>query len=127
MLYEIKVPEAGFSITEGTVVQWHKNVGEKVQEGETIVSVETDKVVVEIPARCTGVLIEIKHEVGETVLIGAVLGMIRAEGEERVIPSGEPRDRILMGKEPFAAVARTDRPGEGKEEDLSISEGHSKT
>jgi broad specificity phosphatase PhoE len=48
MLYEIKVPEAGFSITEGTVVQWHKNVGERIQEGETIVSVETDKVVVEI-------------------------------------------------------------------------------
>src|SRR4030042_1174996 len=83
MLYEIKVPEAGFSITEGTVVQWHKNVGEKVQEGETIVSVETDKVVVEIPARYTGVLIEIKHEVGEIVPIGAVLGMIQAEGEEK--------------------------------------------
>ena len=107
MLYEIKVPEAGFSITEGTVVQWHKNVGEKVQEGETIVSVETDKVVVEIPARYTGVLIEIKHEVGEIVPIGAVLGMIQAEGEERPIPAGETRDRISTEKEPLAAGTRT--------------------
>ena len=107
MLYEIKVPEAGFSVTEGTVVQWHKNVGEKVQEGETIVSVETDKVVVEIPARYTGVLIEIKHEVGEIVPTGAVLGMIQAEGEERPIPAGETRDRISTEKEPLAAGTRT--------------------
>jgi pyruvate dehydrogenase E2 component (dihydrolipoamide acetyltransferase) len=107
MLYEIKVPEAGFSITEGTVVQWYKNVGEKVQEGETIVSVETDKVVVEIPARYTGVLIEIKHEVGEIVPIGAVLGMIQAEGEERPIPAGETRDRISTEKEPLAAGTST--------------------
>jgi pyruvate dehydrogenase E2 component (dihydrolipoamide acetyltransferase) len=110
MLYEIKVPEAGFSITEGTVVQWHKNVGEKVQEGETIVSVETDKVVVEIPAHGTGVLIEIKHEVGETVPVGSVLGVIRGEGEEKVIPAGETRDRISIGREPFAPMARSTDP-----------------
>jgi len=107
MEYEIKVPQAGFSITEAMVVQWHKNVGERVHEGETIVSVETDKIVVEIPARCTGVLIEIKHEVGEIVPIGGLLGMIRAEGEERAIPAGETRERISMGKELFAAGART--------------------
>ncbi len=95
MEYEIKVPEAGFSITEATVVQWHKNVVERIQEGETIVSVETDKVVVEIPAQCTGVLIEIKHEVGETVPIGSVLGMIQGEGEEKVIPAGESRTLLV--------------------------------
>ncbi len=113
MLYEIRVPEAGFSITEGTVVQWHKDVGEKVQEEETIVSVETDKVVVEIPALCTGILIEIKHEVGETVPIGTILGVIRTEGEEGVIPDRETRARIPTGRDPFAEMARaTDR---GKE------------
>ena len=105
MLYEIKVPEAGFSITEGTVVQWHKNVGERVQEGETIVSVETDKVVVEIPAQCTGVLTEIKHEAGETVPIGSVLGIIRSEGEETVIPAGEPIDRREKRHEPPATMS----------------------
>ncbi len=110
MLYEIKVPEAGFSITEGTVVQWHKSVGEKVQEGETIVSVETDKVVVEIPAHGTGVLIEIKHEVGETVPVGSVLGVIHAEGEERAILAGETRPRISMGQEPLATMASTTDP-----------------
>ena len=105
MLYEIKVPEAGFSITEGTVVQWHKNVGEKVQEGETVVSVETDKVVVEIPALCTGVLVEIKHEVGETVAVRSVLGVIRGEGEEKEVPVGEARARVPAAKEPPAPRA----------------------
>jgi len=111
MLYEIKVPEAGFSITEGTVVEWHKNVGEEVQEGEPVVSVETDKIVIEIPALCTGVLIEIKHEVGETVPIGTVLGVIRAEGEERAIQTKERRERIPMGEEPSATMARATDPG----------------
>ena len=106
MLYEIKVPEAGFSITEGTVVQWHKNVGEKVQEGETIVSVETDKVVVEIPAHCTGVLIEIKHEVGETVPVGSVLGVIRGKGEEKIVPVEQLKDRLERKQEHLAAMAK---------------------
>lgn len=110
MLYEIKVPEAGFSVTEGTVVQWHKSVGEKVQEGETVVSLETDKVVVEIPARYTGVLIEIKHEVGEVVPIGAVLGVIRGEGEEKGIPAAEPRARISTGGKPAGAMTRSTEP-----------------
>lgn len=106
MLFEIKVPEAGFSITEGTVVQWHKNVGEMVQEGEPIVSVETDKVVVEIPSLCTGVLVEIKHEVGETVPIGAVLGVIQTEGEEKVLQALETRDKISMGKELLTVMSK---------------------
>ena len=105
MEYEIKVPQAGFSITEGTIVQWHKSIGQRVQEGETVVSIETDKVVVEIPAQCTGVLIEIKHEVGETVPIGSVLGVIRGEGEEKVAPVKQLRDQMEMRQEPSAAIS----------------------
>ena len=108
MEYEIKVPQAGFSITEGTIVQWHKGVGQKVQEGETVVSIETDKVVVEIPAQCTGILIEIKYEAGETVPIGSVLGVIRGEGEEKVVPSEPLRDRMEKRQEPFAAIPGTE-------------------
>jgi pyruvate dehydrogenase E2 component (dihydrolipoamide acetyltransferase) len=121
MLYEIKVPEAGFSITEGTIVEWHKNVGEKVQEGETIVSVETDKVVVEIPAQGIGVLVEIKHEVGETVPVGSVLGVIRGEGEEKVLSPRDARDQMEGRQRPFAAP-----PGiEGKEEAILQAGGRS--
>jgi len=105
MEFEIKVPQAGFSITEGTIVQWHKSIGQKVQEGETVVSIETDKVVVEIPAQCTGVLIEIKHEVGETVPIGSLLGVIRGEREEKVAPVKQLRDQMEMRQEPSAAIS----------------------
>src|SRR4030043_177768 len=105
MEFEIKVPQAGFSITEGTIVQWHKRIGQRVQEGETVVSIETDKVVVEIPAQCTGVLIEIKHEVGETVPIGSVLGVIRGEREEKVAPVKQLRDQMEMRQEPSAAIS----------------------
>src|SRR4030043_1714456 len=102
MEFEIKVPQAGVSITEGTIVQWHKSIGQRVQEGETVVSIETDKVVVEIPAQCTGVLIEIKHEVGETVPIGSLLGVIRGEGEEKVAPVKQLRDRVETGQKLLA-------------------------
>jgi pyruvate/2-oxoglutarate dehydrogenase complex dihydrolipoamide acyltransferase (E2) component len=110
MLYEIKVPEAGFSITEGTVVQGHKNVGEKIQEGETIVSVETDKVVVEIPSQWTGVLVEIKQEVGETVPIGGVLGVIQGEGEEKVAPAVERKEAPLAAAAGMGAQAKAALP-----------------
>jgi len=112
MKYEIKVPQAGFSITEGTIIQWHKSVGQRVQEGETIVSVETDKVVVEIPAQCNGVLIEIRHEVGETVPIGSVLGVIAEEGYEEVVTVSEPRRKIEMKQEPLAAISEIEEKEE---------------
>lgn len=79
MLLEIKVPEAGFSVTEGTVVEWFKNQGDEVGEGETVVSIETEKLSVDIPAEQAGVLEEIRHGAGETVPVGGVLGLIRTE------------------------------------------------
>lgn len=106
MLYEIKVPEAGFSITEATVIKWHKNIGERIQEGETIVTVETDKVAVEIPAQYTGVLMEIRHEAGETVPVGSVLGIIAEEGHEQVVTVGEPGEKVEGSH--VAVAARSD-------------------
>ncbi|UCD76993.1 MAG: 2-oxo acid dehydrogenase subunit E2 [Desulfobacterales bacterium] len=79
MLHEIKVPETGFGIAEGTIVEWFKNIGDEVQEGEPIVSVETEKVNVEIPAPSSGILIEIRCKVGDVVPVGYVLGIITTE------------------------------------------------
>ncbi|MGD0915871.1 MAG: dihydrolipoamide acetyltransferase family protein [Thermodesulfobacteriota bacterium] len=112
MVYEIKVGQAGFGITEGIIVQWHKSVGQKVQEGETIVSVETDKVVVEIPAQCTGVLIEIKHEVGETVPIGTVLGTISEEGVEGAVAVSKLKEEIGVKQEALAAKSGLEKKEE---------------
>lgn len=81
-MVEIKMPEAGFSITEGRVIEWYKGVGDRVEEGENVVSVETDKITVEIPAERGGVLHEIRYREGEEAPVGIVMGIIVEEGEE---------------------------------------------
>jgi 2-oxoglutarate dehydrogenase E2 component (dihydrolipoamide succinyltransferase) len=79
MTVEITVPTLGESITEATVSQWFKKVGESVDVDEPILELETDKVTVEIPALSAGVLTEIVAADGVNVGVGAILGSI-AEG-----------------------------------------------
>ena len=55
MPVEVKIPQLGESVTEGTVIEWRKAVGDAVQEGETLLEVTTDKVDVEIPSPAAGV------------------------------------------------------------------------
>jgi pyruvate/2-oxoglutarate dehydrogenase complex dihydrolipoamide acyltransferase (E2) component len=81
MSYKIKVPEAGFGIAEATIVEWFKNIGDAVEEGEPIVAIETEKVNVEIPAPGSGILTEIRCQVGAVVPVGEILGIIAAQSE----------------------------------------------
>lgn len=74
MATEIKVPELPESVSEATVGDWQKQQGEGVQRDENLVDLETDKVVLEVPAVGDGVLVEIKVEAGATVTSGDVLG-----------------------------------------------------
>jgi len=87
-MVEIKMPEAGFSITEGTVIEWYKEVGDSIKEGENVVCVETDKLAVDIPAERSGVLNEVKYRAGEVVAVGEVMG-IMLEGEEKPPEAGD--------------------------------------
>ena len=80
MTIQITVPTLGESITEATVSQWFKQVGENVEADEPILELETDKVTVEVPAPSAGVLTEIVAADGVNVEVGAILGSI-AEGE----------------------------------------------
>jgi len=103
MLYEIKVPEAGFGIAQATVVEWLKNIGDAVEEGEVIVSVETEKVNVEIPAPGSGTLTEIRCQVGDVVPVGEVLGIISAEAaavSAAPKPGPQPRDADRPAPQP---------------------------
>ena len=67
MTVEVKVPQLPESVTDATLVSWHKKVGESVARDENLVDLETDKVVVEVPAPSSGVLQEIKVEDGAIV------------------------------------------------------------
>src|SRR5580698_10389324 len=75
-LVRVALPEMGESVTEGSVVQWRKNVGDFVAEGDPLVEVTTDKVDVEVPATASGVVTQILAREGETVAVGSVLAEI---------------------------------------------------
>ena len=77
---EVKVPELAESISEGTISEWLKSVGDQVEQGENIVELETDKVNVEVISEVSGVLSEIKAEEGDTVEVGSVIAIV-SEGE----------------------------------------------
>src|ERR1700687_382891 len=75
-LAQIKMPQLGESVTEGTVDKWLKHEGDFVKGGEPIVEVVTDKVNAEIPSPFEGKLVKIAVSEGETVLVGAMLAQI---------------------------------------------------
>ena len=76
MSEKIIVPTLGESITEATVSKWLKNKGETVKVDEAVVELETDKVNLEVPSPSSGVLSEINSKDGDTVEVGAKLGLI---------------------------------------------------
>lgn len=79
MIVEVKVPVFAESITEGTLLTWHKKVGESVARDEVLVDIETDKVVLEVPAPQAGVITEIIIADGETVTSEQLLAKIDTE------------------------------------------------
>jgi 2-oxoglutarate dehydrogenase E2 component (dihydrolipoamide succinyltransferase) len=76
MSIEVKVPQLPESVTDATLVAWHKKAGESVGRDENLVDLETDKVVLEVPAPTSGVIKEIKVENGATVTSGQVLAIL---------------------------------------------------
>ncbi len=80
-MIEVKVPELAESITEGTISKWLKNVGDKVNKGDDIVELETDKVNVEISAEDEGVITELKAQEGDTVEVGSVIAVLDPNAE----------------------------------------------
>lgn len=79
---DIIMPKMGESVSEGTVIKWHKKVGDKVKRDEIIFEISTDKVDTEIPAPADGILSEILVNEGETIEVGTVVAKLQTEGEE---------------------------------------------
>ncbi len=98
MANEIRVPTLGESVSEATVGQWLKKPGEAVAMDEPIVELETDKVSVEVPAPVAGTLGDISVKEGETVEVGALLGVI-AEGDGKAV-NPTPADRDADAPKP---------------------------
>src|ERR1700704_1545805 len=80
MKIEVKVPVLPESITEATLVNWHKKAGEAVERDENLIDIETDKVVLELPAPDSGVLSKVIKGDGSTVVSNELIATIDTDG-----------------------------------------------
>ncbi len=78
-ILEVQVPQLSESVAEATLLQWHKKVGEAVARDENLIDIETDKVVLELPAPAQGVIVEIIKGDGSTVVAGEIIARIDTE------------------------------------------------
>ena len=79
MLVDIIMPKMGESITEGTIIEWRKKIGDNVEKDEIFLEIGTDKVDSEIPASVSGILVEILAEPNDVVDVGKVIGRINTD------------------------------------------------
>lgn len=107
---EVKVPQLSESVTEATLLQWHKKAGETVALDENLVDIETDKVVLELPSPAAGVLASMLKKDGDIVVAGEVIATIDTaaaalSGAEKVPPAAETGKEPAASAVPQAAVA----------------------
>ncbi len=82
MAINIEMPKLSDTMTEGTLIKWHKQVGDSVEIGDVIAEVETDKATMEMEAFDEGTITEIRVQEGEKAPIGGVLAVLDGDGEE---------------------------------------------
>ena len=103
MSIEIRVPQLPESVTDATLVAWHKQSGDPISRDENLADLETDKVVLEVPAPASGTLIELKVDSGATVTAGDLLAVLE-EGEVGAASPAPAADTPAPAEEPAAAV-----------------------
>lgn len=121
MSVEVKVPELPESVSEATVATWHKKPGEKVDRDENVVDLETDKVMLEVPAASEGVLKEILKQEGEIVGSGDVIAILGDEGEEASSQKGPKISQQQENSQQASEEAAAASGGEEKTEETAAS------
>ena len=104
MLVEVKVPQLSESVSEATLLAWHKREGERVKRDENLIDIETDKVVLELPAPADGVLAKIVKGDGGTVRAGEVIATIDTDGKG-VAAAPAPKTAPATAPKPAAVSA----------------------
>ena len=131
MATEIKMPQLGESVVEGTITKWLKQEGDRVDEDELLVEVSTDKVDSEVPSSASGTIQKILVQEGETVKVGTAIAVV---GEGAASSDGEAKEEEQPDEEAeTAAAARQEdaaagedgsgRPQGGGEQDAAAGEG----
>jgi 2-oxoglutarate dehydrogenase E2 component (dihydrolipoamide succinyltransferase) len=109
---EIRVPTLGESVTEATIGRWFKKAGDAVAVDEPLVELETDKVTIEVPSPSAGVLGEIAAKDGDTVAVGALLGMITDGAAAAARPAAAPAKPAAAPAAPAPAPAAKAPPAD---------------
>ena len=91
MIVEVKVPQLSESVSEATLLDWHKKEGERVARDENLIDIETDKVVLELPAPADGVLVKILKKAKDSVGSGEVIAQIDTEAKAAAGPAPSAR------------------------------------
>lgn len=116
-MVQVTLPEMGESVTEGSIVEWRKKVGDFVAEGDPLVDVTTDKVDVEVPATASGVIKQILVGEGATVGVGAVLAEIDTSAKSNGATAAQRPEPVVEQREPKIVTVTLPEMGE------SVTEG----
>src|SRR3981081_347084 len=98
MIIEVKVPQLSESVAEATLLDWHKKEGEPVSRDENLIDIETDKVVLELPAPTDGVLVKILKQSRDPVTSGDVIAQIDTEAKAATALSAEQKTPTAKNK-----------------------------
>ena len=116
MTTEIRVPQLPESVADATLVAWHKQPGDTVKRDENLADLETDKVVLEVPAPANGVVRELKFKTGTVVTSGQVLAVIEEGAAAAAAPAGAAKSA------PATSTAQSASPGNGQTRGTETSE-----
>jgi len=114
---DVIMPKMGESVSEGTIIKWHKKEGDKVKRDEIIFDISTDKVDTEIPSPADGVLLEIKVQEGDTVEVGSIVAVIDENGgSSRTIKEEKPKELNIKDNIIEGTQLKTNQPSAVKSE-----------
>ena len=111
MLVEVRVPQLSESVSEATLLTWHKKPGDFVQRDENLIDIETDKVVLELPAPEAGVLTGIVKAEGGTVVSNEIIATIDTEAKATAAAPAAPAPPAAFPPGPVASPAVNPCPG----------------
>jgi 2-oxoglutarate dehydrogenase E2 component (dihydrolipoamide succinyltransferase) len=104
---EVKVPQLSESVAEATLLSWHKKVGEAVARDENMIDIETDKVVLELPAPAAGVVVQVIKNDGATVVAGEVIAIIDTDAAPGAAPSAPAASAAPAAAAPAASADKS--------------------
>ena len=108
MIIDVIMPKMGESITEGTILEWYKEIGETIDKDETLLEIGTDKVDSEIPAPDSGIITEILAKPNDVIDVGEVIAKIETDGNSVKLSSDSHKKTETVKEETFIRDQKED-------------------